>query len=440
MGMTLGVIGFLIILIAMPWLIVAFFRKTNKSKADNLLLSGFFLFFLSFAFPGAGTEQGEPGTAIFAIGFLGLIIGIGSLITASFKKKPKRRGLIISTIGFLLFFIGLIIPSPTLDQTAQQEPEAVVGHEQVENKEETDTNSNTVTDKDQNQEAAEEQNKEQDHSESSSDQEKSTNEQEENSSADTSNDTPEQNDSSNTESTQDTSQENTGTDETSDQDDSTSTDSNFPTATVTRVVDGDTIEINLNGKTEDVRLLLVDTPETKHPRLPVQKFGPEASQFAKDTLSGKTVGVEYDGPKRDKYDRLLAYLWVDGKNFNQMLLEKGLARYAYVYNPPYTHSSAFMKAQNRAKSAELGIWSIPGYVSSDGFQQTDQNETEVEGETNSNQSTDTTLPYDPNGPDRDCGDFDSQEQAQKFYEAAGGPDQDPHRLDGEGDGLVCESL
>lgn len=139
------------------------------------------------------------------------------------------------------------------------------------------------------------------------------------------------------------------------------------TATVTRIVDGDTIEINYNGKTESVRLLLVDTPETKHPNLPVQPFGPEATAFAEKHLAGKTVQVEFDGPKRDKYDRLLAYLWIGGKNFNQMLLENGLARYAYVYDPPYKHQDEMKAAESRAKEKRIGIWSIDNYVSADGF-------------------------------------------------------------------------
>ena len=142
------------------------------------------------------------------------------------------------------------------------------------------------------------------------------------------------------------------------------------TAKVTRIVDGDTIEINYQGRTESVRLLLVDTPETKHPQLPVQPFGPEASAFAEEMLLGKTVQVEFDGPKRDKYDRMLAYLWVDGKNFNEMLLEKGLARYAYVYDPPYTHQSSMKAAEARAKEKRIGIWSIDNYVTSSGYNTT----------------------------------------------------------------------
>ncbi|TMN21574.1 hypothetical protein FH966_01375 [Lentibacillus cibarius] len=213
-------------------------------------------------------------------------------------------------------------------------------------------------------------------------------------------------------------------------------------ASVTRVVDGDTIKINLNGKQETVRLLLVDTPETKHPSKPVQPFGPEASDFAKRTLSGKSIQLEYDGPKRDKYDRLLAYVWVDGKMFNQMLLEKGLARLAYVYDPPYTHYQTYMKAQNRAKRAERGIWSRDGYVTDEGFYYQKGKDTSSDSNTRGDSSAQQTgdQKYDPNGPDRDCGDFDTQQQAQNFFKAAGGPESDPHRLDRDNDGVVCESL
>ncbi|WP_052158878.1 thermonuclease family protein [Halobacillus sp. BBL2006] len=211
----------------------------------------------------------------------------------------------------------------------------------------------------------------------------------------------------------------------------------LPLASVTRVIDGDTIEINLNGKTEDVRLLLVDTPETKHPDLPVQPYGPKASQFAEETLNGKEVRVEYDGPKRDKYNRLLAYLWVDGENFNQMLLKEGLARLAYVYDPPYTHYDSFVKAQTKAANANKNIWSINGYVTESGF-----SKKQPPSDAGNKRKTSSYIgPYDPNGPDRNCGDFKTQQDAQAFFDAAGGPSRDPHRLDGnDNDGLVCESL
>lgn len=225
---------------------------------------------------------------------------------------------------------------------------------------------------------------------------------------------------------QDPPQEETSTDEEGDQPGDVS-------ATVTNVVDGDTIDIQLAGKEERVRLLLVDTPETVHPSKPVQPFGPEASKYAKDILAGEEVRVEYDGPKRDHYDRLLAYIWIDGENFNQQLLEKGFARYAYVYDPPYTHAVTMSEAESRAKQQEKGIWNIDGYVTEEGFSAQEKEE--------SDSSYSGDLPFNPDGSDRDCSDFTTQEEAQAFYEAAGGPDIDPHRLDGnDDDGLVCESL
>ncbi|GEN52830.1 thermonuclease family protein [Halobacillus faecis] len=209
-------------------------------------------------------------------------------------------------------------------------------------------------------------------------------------------------------------------------------------ATVMNVVDGDTIDIKINGREERVRLLLVDTPETVHPDKPVQPFGPEASDFAKEKLTGKEVRFEYDGPKRDHYDRLLGYVWVNGKNFNQQLLEKGLARYAYEYDPPYVHSAALKNAEKHAQQQAKGIWSIEGYVTDEGFREDESSRVE---EMPASSPYEGNLPFDPQGPDRDCSDFSSQESAQAFYEAAGGPAHDPHRLDGhDQDGLVCESL
>ncbi|MFG6113688.1 thermonuclease family protein [Halobacillus sp. MO56] len=224
-------------------------------------------------------------------------------------------------------------------------------------------------------------------------------------------------------------------------------------ATVSRVVDGDTIEINYNGTKEDVRLLLVDTPEVHGG---TQKYGPEASAFAKELLKpGTKVKYESDGPKRDHYGRLLGYLWVNGELFNEKLLENGLARYAYVYDPPYKYQDRLKQAEARARNKGIGIWSIDGYVTSNGFASGatssgsssgfSSESTAGSNSDSSNSSSDggsaAGLKYDPNGPDRDCGDFDTQAEAQAFFEAAGGPGSDPHRLDGhDGDGVVCESL
>lgn len=141
-------------------------------------------------------------------------------------------------------------------------------------------------------------------------------------------------------------------------------------ATIVRVVDGDTININLNGKDETVRLLLVDTPETVHPSKPVQPFGPEASALAKETLTpGKQVEVEIDVSERDKYGRLLCYLYVDGTMFNELLLEKGLARVAYIYAPNTRYVDQFYEVQKQAQAKAIGIWSIENYATDQGFEE-----------------------------------------------------------------------
>ncbi|WP_391558258.1 thermonuclease family protein [Robertmurraya sp.] len=141
--------------------------------------------------------------------------------------------------------------------------------------------------------------------------------------------------------------------------------SNLIPAKVVRVVDGDTMEVSYDGKQETIRLLLVDTPETKHPDKPVQPFGPEASSFAKKTLEDKDVKLEIDVSERDKYGRLLCYLWVGDKMFNEMLLEKGLARVAYVIPPNVKYVDQYRETQKKAQQSGIGIWSIENYVHAD---------------------------------------------------------------------------
>lgn len=149
-------------------------------------------------------------------------------------------------------------------------------------------------------------------------------------------------------------------------------------ATIVKVIDGDTVKIELpNGNEETVRLLLIDTPETVHPTKDVQPFGPEASQFAKSLMpSGSTVEVELGISERDKYGRLLAYFYVDGKMVNKLLLEKGLARVAYVYAPNTKYLDELEAIQKKAQQKTVGIWSIENYVTSRGFVETETKNTE----------------------------------------------------------------
>ncbi|NGQ94986.1 nuclease precursor [Brevibacillus sp. SYP-B805] len=137
-------------------------------------------------------------------------------------------------------------------------------------------------------------------------------------------------------------------------------------AKVTEVVDGDTFKVTINGKEETVRMLLIDTPETKHPEKPVQPFGPEASKFTKELLTGKTVELEKDVSERDKYGRLLAYVYVNGQSVQEKLLEKGLARVA-VYPPDVKNVDKYRDIQAKAQKTGVGIWSIENYAQEDGY-------------------------------------------------------------------------
>ncbi|WP_405054376.1 thermonuclease family protein [Tepidibacillus marianensis] len=127
---------------------------------------------------------------------------------------------------------------------------------------------------------------------------------------------------------------------------------------VIRVVDGDTFVAKVDGKEEKIRLLLVDTPETVHPTKPVQPFGPEASKFTKEMLASQTVGLEFDVQERDKYGRLLAYVYLsDGTMLNELLLEKGLAQ-VVVFQPNVKYVDRFREIQKQAKEKKLGIWRL----------------------------------------------------------------------------------
>ena len=97
--------------------------------------------------------------------------------------------------------------------------------------------------------------------------------------------------------------------------------SNSQTLRCTRVIDGDTIILN-NG--ERVRLIGVDTPETKHPRKPVEYYGKEASAFTKKMIEGKEVRLEYDWQRKDKYGRTLAYVYLKNGTFlNAEIVKQG---------------------------------------------------------------------------------------------------------------------
>jgi micrococcal nuclease len=124
---------------------------------------------------------------------------------------------------------------------------------------------------------------------------------------------------------------------------------------VARVVDGDTLV--LADPAERVRLIGADTPETVKPNWPVEPWGPEASAFTRKFLSGGEVRLEFDDEPRDKYGRILAYVWVGDRMLNEELIRAGLARAELQYHYSAAHKARFRRAEAAARTARRGIWS-----------------------------------------------------------------------------------
>lgn len=127
---------------------------------------------------------------------------------------------------------------------------------------------------------------------------------------------------------------------------------------VLRVIDGDTIEIDMRGNKEKVRLLGINTPETVDSRRPVQCFGKEANTRMKQLSLGEEVYLEFDDSQslRDTYDRLLAYVYLkDGQMLNRKMLAEGYA-YEYTYLIPYSYQKEFRELVKFAKESKRGLW------------------------------------------------------------------------------------
>ena len=127
---------------------------------------------------------------------------------------------------------------------------------------------------------------------------------------------------------------------------------------VIKVVDGDTVDILMNGSTTRLRLIGLDTPETVDPRKPVQCFGLAASDTAKELLTGKAVRIEMDPSQGtlDKYGRTLAYIFLpDGRLFNEFMIAEGYG-HEYTYRIPYAYQSEFKAAEKKAREEKKGLW------------------------------------------------------------------------------------
>jgi micrococcal nuclease len=214
---------------------------------------------------------------------------------------------------------------------------------------------------------------------------------------------------------------------------------------VVKVIDGDTIDVSIDGKTERLRLIGVDTPETVDPRKPVQCFGKEASNHAKELLTGKKVSLERDDSQddRDKYDRLLRYVFLeDGTNYNKQIIADGYA-HEYTYNIPYKYQSSFKQAQKDADSNNKGLWSSDtcnGNTTQEAKKETSSVTEQQEPQNNTTQVA-PTQPAAPTTPSTDTSVYYANCTAVRAAGAdpiyAGQPGYSS-KLDRDGDGVACE--
>jgi endonuclease YncB( thermonuclease family) len=220
-------------------------------------------------------------------------------------------------------------------------------------------------------------------------------------------------------------------------------------------VDGDTVDVRFSddGSQDRVRLIGIDSPEVVDPRKPVQCFGREASAHAHQLLDGQVVSVETDPTQstRDAYNRLLAYLWLpDGRNFGEVMIVDGYA-HEYTYDQPYGYREEFEAAQDEAIANQSGLWS-PATCNGDTSQPADNSSPaigptpaglESVGSTDVPPGPQSSLggEFDPtryigHGNRYNCSAFASQAQAQAVLRA---DPHDPNRLDGDHNGIACES-
>jgi micrococcal nuclease len=126
-------------------------------------------------------------------------------------------------------------------------------------------------------------------------------------------------------------------------------------AFVTRAIDGDTIEVRIGGRTDEVRYIGVDTPETVKPGTPVQCFGPPASDYNHSLVERRWVRLVFDRERRDVYGRLLAYVYLGRRFVNARLAALGYAR-TLTIPPNDSHARLFHRLARRAALAGRGLW------------------------------------------------------------------------------------
>jgi micrococcal nuclease len=131
------------------------------------------------------------------------------------------------------------------------------------------------------------------------------------------------------------------------------------TVHVVDVVDGDTIRVDLHGEETPVRLIGIDTPEKDGPYTDLECYGEESSRYTAEALGDRDVELEFDVERSDRFDRTLAYVWVDGTLFNERILREGYAVLA-TFPPNVRYVERFTRAQRRARDQHAGLWGSCG--------------------------------------------------------------------------------
>lgn len=214
--------------------------------------------------------------------------------------------------------------------------------------------------------------------------------------------------------------------------------------TVSSVVDGDTIKIVSRGVETPVRLVGIDTPETRDPRKPVQCYGPQASAMTKRLLPVGTPVTVISDPNqavRDRYARFLGYVFKLGKGLNPensvnyTLVRTGRAK-VYVYGGvPFQWTGAYLRAQAKAKRAKAGLWGKPcnGNTTKPAASSRSAPAAPPAPSSPARSGCDpnyTGACIPPYPPDLDCGEI-----AARNFRSIG---SDPHNFDVDHDGLACE--
>ena len=133
---------------------------------------------------------------------------------------------------------------------------------------------------------------------------------------------------------------------------------NNETFNVVSITDGDTFKVHIDGKTETVRIVGINTPETVDPRKKPECFGREASDKLKSLLTGQKVELEIDKTQsnRDKYGRLLRFVKLDGKDVGLQMIQEGYAYESLYSSVPHKYYTQYVQAQKSAQSNKVGLW------------------------------------------------------------------------------------